>query len=120
MFTSDGFVPVKSTDKAFFSVGQAISNLMISDRKQFAIDRLKMLPNGTKITVENIAEVSIDKMSGYEINAWGEDEKGQKELVYQNILFVDNSYYIMVALASNDYEKYLGQFRAISQTFKRK
>lgn len=120
LFTSDGFVPVKSTDKAFFSVGQAITNLMISDRKQFAIDRLKMLPNGTKITVENIAEVSIDKMSGYEINAWGEDEKGQKELVYQNILFVDNTYYIMVALASNDYEKYLGQFRSISQTFKRK
>lgn len=120
LFTSDGFAPVKSTDKAFFSVGQAISNVIIIDKKQFVLDRLKSLPNGNKIKVELTEEVSIDGMPGCTVNAWGEDDQGKKELVYQTILFVDNTYYIMVGLAFNDFEKYSERFKKVSQTFKRK
>lgn len=120
LFTSDGFVPVKSMDKAFFSVGQAISNVLITDRKQFVIDRLKTLPDGNRIKIERTEEVNIDGMQGYTISAWGEDDKGKKELVHQTILFVDNTYYIMVGLASNDFEKYAERFKNVSQTFKRK
>lgn len=120
LFTSDGFAPVKSTDKAFFSVGQAISSVIIIDKKQFVLDRLKSLPNGNKIKVESTEEISIDGMPGYTINAWDEDDQGKKELVYQTILFVDNTYYIMVGLASNDFEKYSERFKKVAQTFKRK
>jgi hypothetical protein len=120
IFTSDGFVPVKSADKAFFSIGQSISKMEIPNKKEFAIERLQYQPGGDKIKVDQTNEIEIDGMKGYEIIGFGEDEKGKKELNYQVVIFGEKTYYFTLGLATNDFDKYLGQFKEITKTFKLK
>lgn len=120
LFSTDGQVPVKAQDKAFLSVGRSFSTVNVSDKKQYAIDRLKTLPGGDKTKIEQVAPIEIDGMNGYEIVGYGQDTKGEKELIHSVILYFDNSYYLLVGIAANDFDDYLKQFKKISRSFKRK
>lgn len=120
IFTSDGNVPVKAADKAFFSLGQSFSKIDMPNKKEFVLERLQYQPGGDKIVVNETNEIEIDGMKGYETIGFGEDEKGKKELNYQVVIFGENTYYYTMGLASNDFDKYLGQFKEITKTFKLK
>ncbi len=120
LFTPDGNVPVKSGDNALFTMGQSISNFEIDDKKTYSQDRLRLQPNGGKVNVETIAEIEIDGLKGFEITGFGVDAKGEKELNYQVMLYTEKKYYILVGLASTNFDFYLSEFKAIAKTFKRK
>lgn len=120
LFSSDGQVPVQAADKAFLTIGRSFSAVNLSDKKQYAIDRLKTLPEGDKTKVDKINPIEVNGMNGYEIVGYGQDAKGNKELIHEVILYFDNSYYLLIGIASNDFDNYLNQFKKISRSFKRK
>ncbi|TAH17604.1 MAG: hypothetical protein EAZ08_13140 [Cytophagales bacterium] len=121
IFTVDGFLPTKSMDKTVLIIAKALTNVSISDKKQFAINRLKQTNQFEIKKIESEKEIIIDKISGYEIIALGFNKKtGATEKLYQLILFTSNSYYILFGSTDNEFEKNINELRGVAQTFKRK
>ncbi|GAA4374223.1 hypothetical protein GCM10023186_05600 [Hymenobacter koreensis] len=120
LYTPDGKVPSQAKDKALFMVGNSLSSVAVTDRKQYSIERLKKLPEGQTNQVRTINAVTINGLSGYEIVADGKGPNNETQLVYQTILFESNGgYYIIVGLTDNNFDTHLPLFKAIANTFKR-
>ncbi|MDZ7900992.1 MAG: hypothetical protein U5N85_23565 [Arcicella sp.] len=119
LYSIDGKIP---TEKPTLTVGNSISKISPTvDRKTFALDRLKKLPQGENNIVKSSGEVTIDNMDGFEIVAEGKSKDGKPELIYQVILFDDNGdYYLILGQSAEDFQKYLEVFQKISKTFRRK
>ena len=118
MYSEDGKVP---TEGAMFIGTNSLGHAAAGDKKQHAIQVLMQLPNGEHTKVQKIEPVRIDDMDGYEIVAQGKNKKMEDELVYQVILYTDESeYFRLIGLASADQEKNLAAFRKLARTFKRK
>jgi hypothetical protein len=122
LYTVDGKVPTESTDKTTFVVGLSLANVQTIDKKLTSISRLKRMPyTDLKIDENKINEIEIDGISGYEITAEGlHKSNGEKELVYQIMLYTDNGYYIIVGTAKSDFETNLELFKNVAKTLKRK
>jgi hypothetical protein len=122
LYTVDGKVPTESNDKTTFIVGLSLANVQTGDKKLTAITRLKRMPyTDLKIDENEISEIEIDGISGYEIVGEGLDKtNGTKEFIYQVMLFTDNGYYIMVGTTKNDFEQNLELFKKVAKTLKRK
>lgn len=119
-YNTDGLLPTKSKNDTSLIVGKALSNVEIEDKKLYALNRLKKMPFEI-VKIENINEVTVDDVSGYEITAIAKDKKtGLEEKVYQVMLFSDNLYYILLGTTNNDYEKNISEIKKIVKTFKRK
>ena len=119
IFTTDGNFPVKTVERGFFSVGQSTVRMNITDKKKFANNLLKNLPEGGNIDVEQVDPIEIDGMQGYELQGF-RSKNGEKELVYLAVLYFDQSYYILLGIASPDFDTYRNQFKTITRSFKRK
>lgn len=118
LYSTDGKIP---TEKPILMVGNSIAKVSSQNQKKYSEERLKKLPNGEQNTIEEIKEITIDNLKGYEIIAKGKTKDNEKELVYQVMLFNENGdYYIIVGQTKEDFEIYLDIFRKISKTFKRK
>jgi len=121
LYTVDGLVPTESTDKTTLMVGTSLGKIEMDDKKQYSINRIKQYPSIKNVESKEIESVTIDDVSGYEIVAYGKDEKtDDPEMIYQIMLFSDNGYYMIVGIASDDFEKNIELFRKISKTFKRR
>lgn len=121
IYTADGKVPTESEDKSNISIGKSFSELEITDRRVFAMNRFLDLPIIDVLDTSSIKPVRIDRLEGYEIIAEVRDEKTMlPELVYQTMLFDGNEYYLIVGRSNQDYEKHIELFRQIANTFKRK
>jgi len=122
LYTVDGKVPTASEDKTSFIAGLSISNVQSPDRKLTAMTRIKQLPYSNLVIDEaDIAEIEVDGISGYEIHGEGvAKSSGEKELVYQVMLFDSNGYYIMVGSTKSDFKQNLELFKQIARTFRRK
>lgn len=120
IFTTDGIIPTKSTDKTSLIIAKSFSKTDIEDRKLFCLNRLKQLP--VEITkIETTTEISIDGILGYEIIASAKDKKtSANEKVCQVILFSDNLYYILFGSTNIDYENNISEIKNVIKTFKRK
>lgn len=120
IYNRDGKMPSETADKASFVIAKAFSKVAISDKKEFATNRIKMLPvQITKIT--SVDSIEINGLGGYEITAEGVDRKtGKKEQAYQVMLFVDNSYYILFGSSEDNFENNLAMFKKLVSTFKQK
>jgi len=119
-FNVDGKIPTQSPDKTSLLIGKAFSNVAVSDKKLFSLNRIKQLPIQI-LKVNSIEEIDIDGISGYEIVADGKDKKtGEAEKVYQVILFSDSLYYIIIGTTNFDYEKNVAEIRKVTKSFKRK
>jgi hypothetical protein len=120
VYTADGIIPTKSTDKTSLVIAKSISKTNISDKKLFAINRLKQLPVEIAAT-DSISEITVDGISGYEIIASGKNKKtGEPEKIFQVILFSDQLYYIFYGSTNQDFENNIEAFRKIVRTFRRK
>lgn len=121
MFDPDGKLPTESDDKTFFIVGTSLSNSEVVDRKQNAINRIKSMPQ-TEISVrdDKILPVEIDGIRGYEIVAEGLDKSGNKEMIYQVMLYTDSGYYIMLGTCQDEFDLNLELFKQVARSFKRK
>ncbi len=120
VYNRDGKLQTESIDKASLVIAKAFSKVEITDKKEFAINRIKVLP--VQITkIENIVAIEINGLSGFEITAEGVDRKtGNKEQAYQVMLFVDNSYYILFGSSEDNFENNLKVFKKLASTFKQK
>lgn len=120
IFNRDGKIPSESNDKASLIMVKAFSKIDIDDKKLFAMNRIRQLP----VEIEKIIStepIEIDGITGYEIVADGKDKKtGDKEKVYQVILFSDSLYYMLFASSQSDFDKNIILFRKLAKTFKRK
>jgi hypothetical protein len=120
IFTTDGVIPTKSTDKTSLIIAKSFSKTSIEDKKLFCLNRLKQLPIDVDRT-ETTTEISIDGVSGYEIIALGKDKKTKEdEKIYQVILFSDNLYYIFYGSTNQDFDINIDQLKKVVNTFKRK
>ena len=120
-FTKSGLFPSKAIDDPLIIIAQAISKIEVEDLEKFAKSRIFQTASVTDIEIEQSQKVNIDNLSGYEIVAKGKDiESGQPMVIYQTILFQDQSYYIMQGLISHKQsERYLPVFREMVRSFKR-
>ncbi len=117
-YSVEGKIP---TSEATFIAGQSISKVVIEDRKAYAQVRFKMIPGIGSCQANEVNEINIDSLSGYEIIAICNTEGNTSELIYQIILFEDSGdYYILLGLAKAELEKYRTAFQQIAKTFKRK
>ncbi len=120
IFNRDGIIPSKSKDQAAIIITKSFSSVMISDKKTFAINRIKQLP----IEIEKIISttpITVDSISGYEVIADAKDKKsGVKEKAYQVLLFKDAIYYMFFASCEANFDMNIELFRKIVNTFELK
>lgn len=120
IFTKDGLVPPKLTDKTYLIIAKSFSLVNIEDKKTFSINRLQELPVGN-IEMQTIKELVINGMTGFEITAEGKGKKTEEHLkIYQAVLFTDDSYYIFYGSTNQDYDTNIEEIRNLVTTFKRK
>jgi hypothetical protein len=73
------------------------------------------------VNIEYTKEITVDGVSGYEIYANGKSKKtGEKEKVYQVILFSDKLYYIFFGTTNDETDKSIEEIKKAVMTFKRK
>lgn len=120
IYTVDGELPTKSTDKTDLIAGKSFSKVNAQDKKLLAMNRIKQMP----LNVENIEftnEITIDGISGYEISASGiNKETGKQESIYQVMLFSDNLYYMLLGTTNDVTPKSINEIKTAIRTFKRK
>jgi len=122
MFTSSGIFPSKDVDAPVFIVGQSVSKVEIVNPEEFANARIRQTATITNFDIEQSNRVTIDNLNGYEIVAKGKDKaSGQSMLVYQVLLFEEQSYYLMQGLVRDiNRQPNLEIFKGMARTFKRK
>ncbi|MEA5139783.1 hypothetical protein [Arcicella rigui] len=81
---------------------------------------MQKFPNGKKTKIEKVSTIEIDGLTGYEVIGTGENEKGQKELVYEVMLFSNSSYYTIIGISPTQFDSYLQVYKSIAKTFERK
>jgi hypothetical protein len=99
----------------------SISKVFPKDKKAYSEKRLNDLPIGNQKEVQEINEVTIDNLDGFEITAKGLTQNGPSELIYQVMLYTDDGdYYLILGTAKEESGEYLEGFKKIARTFKRK
>ena len=120
IYNRDGKVPSETNDKASLVIAKAFSKTVIDDKKQFAMTRIKQLP----VFIDKILTtepIEINGLKGYEISAEGRDRKtGNKEQVYQVMLFLESDYYILFGSSEADFDKNTSAFKKLVRHFKLK
>jgi hypothetical protein len=121
IYTVDGKLPTESNDKSNILVSKSFSKVNIEDPKIFALERLEQLPSINNSEPDEIQDIYIDNMHGYEITSYQQNENTAAiELVYQVILFNGLEYFIIVGHAEKDFESNLDEFKKVANTFTRK
>lgn len=115
IYTRDGQLP---SDKAMFVAGNSISKVNIPDRKEYSLERLKSLPEGESIVVQEISPVELNGLTGFAILA---DNTNDNSRIYQVMLYNNtNDYYILLGVDKEHKDENLSTFKRIFETFKRK
>ena len=113
-YSVDGKMPTESEDKANFMAGKSLGKVLVPNPRKDALNRLKKLD---EVEPEEVNEIEIDGLKGYEIVAYKADKQ---ELIYQVMRLEEEHYYIMVGLAETDFEENIREFRRLDQRFKLK
>ena len=120
IYTIDGNFPTKSKDRTSIKIGTSLGVIQIDSPKKFALAKLHDLPYSF-IDKPEINSIELDGLSGYEIKAYSIDKKTQiKQFIYQVILYSNNTYYLILGTAYNDFENNLSLFIDVSSSFKRR
>jgi hypothetical protein len=118
IYKMDNDVPSK---KPTLLAGQSIGKVMVTDLKQYAINRVKKLPDLQQAEIKAANPITIDGLSGYEIVALNNNKNDVVEQTYVVMIFKpDNGYFIIVGNAQADLEMNLNLFKKIASTFKQK
>jgi hypothetical protein len=121
MYTKNGVVQSDAIEDPLFIAAPSFSEVPIEDERQFAVDRIFQTEQ-TKVSsiISNVA-ITIDDLDGYEIIANAEDtESGVPLMVYQVMLFDEDSYIIMQGLVgTNLADEYIPEFKSLAQSFRR-
>ncbi len=120
LYTVDGKVPTESKDKASVVIGQAFSKIETDNERLFALNRLSRLPYKIQTSENKVSDIEIDGLHGYEIETKGVDSKsGVNIILYQVMLFSEDSYYILIGDAEDNFEENVELFKQLAKSFKR-
>ncbi len=121
MLTRGGTYPIAEPGDPLFIAGGALSTVTPTDRKKYALARLKATATVKEIEVTTVSEIKINGLPGFEIVAKAKhDPSGTPLLLYQVMLFTADSYYLMQGMGLlNADPGFLGPFKKTAQSFKR-
>jgi hypothetical protein len=121
-YSKGGTFPIKSITDPLLVVSEAISKVIVTDRKQFAEQRISQIQQVKNLVIATSKPISIDGLSGYEIIANASDVANNlPTTVYQVMLFEAQTYYIIQGLVGNNSQaKYLPEFQKIATSFRKK
>jgi hypothetical protein len=121
LYTKDGTIPAKSPEDPLFIVAPSFSQMAISDRKQFATQRLAQATHMKINSVTTTEAITIDGLDGYEIVADARDTaSGTPLAVYQVMLFDDRSYTLIQGIVGTKVrDEYLPEFKAMARSFRK-
>jgi hypothetical protein len=121
-FTRDGQIPQASVQDPLFIVAPSLGNVAVANSQKFADRRLYQY-RGTKINaIKSRQQISIDDLSGWEIEATGQDQQTKTPLqLYQVMLFPQNGGYVLMTgiVGTQQASTYLPKFKAIARTYRK-
>lgn len=120
-FTKNGVIPLASPTDPLFIVAASLGKVAVGDREDFAVQRLNGTANVTVTKLVSSNRIEIDKLTGFEIEALGRDQKsGEELLLYQVILYPpDGGYVLMTAMCGTaEANTYLDKFKALARTYR--
>ena len=114
----DGKTPTESPDKLVFLIDKSYAKSWITDRPQFCINRLQMMPGSPVYNEEKGVEpVEMDGLKGFEL--FGFKEEMNEELVMRILFVEDGGYFILLGTYLKGNEKAFRDITAVMDTFKR-
>ena len=120
-YTTDGKIPLSDPAAPLFVAAPSLGNVPITDPKNSALERLNKTA-GTKVDkVEKVADITIDEVSGIEIEASGHLIKtDQKVVLYQVMLFPPDQGYILMTgrVGEEASETFLPKFKSLAASWK--
>jgi thiol-disulfide isomerase/thioredoxin len=121
VLTPTGTLNEKPSDDPLYIAGSAYAKTAITDRKQFALERLRATGSLTAIAVRETKEIRVNDLPCLEIVAEGTDTDINKTvLVYQAMVFADNRYYVVQGFGRPaERDRLLGMFRTATASFRR-
>ncbi len=122
IYTKGGVMPKASIEEPLFVVAPSVSKIAIEDTEAFAKGRLMQMDWLKNPIIEHMEEIEIDNLQGFEIVAYGQQVPSDIPiLVYQAILFEQQSYYLIVGSVGNQSpQEHLEVFRKMTRTFRRR
>lgn len=118
LFSKDGKIP---TTAPTLIIGSSFSKQTISDKKQFALDRLKQLPGGLNAKIQSHIPIKQGDLDGFEIISRAKVYDDKEDLLYQCLLFdKKGNYFLVVGLANVEMTKNLQVFQKIARTLQPK
>ena len=121
LYSKNGNFPATSVDEPFLIVAPSFSP-QFAEPEAFACERLLATEDITEINIEEMKEIIIDDLDGYEIVAQGRDRESDEEItIYQVILFDENSYYYLLQgqISNRLTQQYLPIFKRMARSFER-
>jgi hypothetical protein len=84
LYTKSGVFPSKAVEDPLFIIGQALSKLDVTDKEQFAKSRLSQTATVSDIEIEQLSQVTVDNLNGYEILAKGNERESGLQVDLSN------------------------------------
>lgn len=120
-YTTDGYFPSRSEDKAAFLAGRFTVKDTLGDRQSVAVRKVKDINGVDSLGVFETEPVVIDGLDGYAVKGKGTYADGTPQQVYAVVLFVDRTQiYLLAGMASAKASAYPADFRKMTTTFKRR
>lgn len=119
LFTIDGKVPLPDNEPVFV-VGQSLGVTPSSDKKEFALNRIKKTLYMADVKEESVEPIEISGLHGYQIKASATDSKTKQPLhMCQTMLFGSKVYYIVQAITpKSKLDKYSDAFEKMTKSLK--
>lgn len=116
--------PKITSDTVDFFAGPSVGTVIVNDKREYTIERLKKLPRGESIEIKETNPIKIDGLEGFEIVGQGLDKNGNPNLIYHVMLYtsdsINSNYFILGGRTSTHREKWLSTFRQFAKTFHQK
>ena len=121
MYTKDGVIPAESPEDPLFIATPSFSQALITDKRQFSVQRLFQTAHTKISSVTATNAITIDGLDGYEFVADAEDaDSGTPLVVYQVVLFDDKTYILIQGLVGAKVRaEYLPEFKAMARSLTR-
>jgi|GEM_PF-602125 hypothetical protein len=120
LYTIDGKLPQADDNDPLFVVGQSLGVTPSSDKKEFALARIKKTLYMTDIKEESVEPIELSGLQGYQIKASATDSKTKKPVhICQTMLFGSKVYYIVQAITpKSKLSKYSDAFDKMTKSLK--
>ena len=120
-FTKNGTTPLTEPTDPLFIAAPSLGNVPTGNTKQFATQRLRKT-TGTEIDeIQTVAEITIDGISGFEIDATGHLSKSAEKVeLYQVMLFPPKGgYFLMTGIVGQEEsEEFIPKFKSLAKSWK--